>query len=327
MSTLYTTGSNDMAYITNTISSANPGADLHTAMSSALTTAGYTLVDTVTISTRTHKLWKCAAANNSLNLDWYLDVVYTTTGAGTIAIAPFEYYDPATDLGYRGLHSASSTVIDPTTSSRYGATGQTLEHVAWLTATATYTSYQLPTITAAMGYWISVTPERVIMLLSNSADRLMFAGFYDPDPQYATKAGAGLYPLMGARMVAAGGMLCSSHSTASSVTASVTRMPPYTALGGSGWGDNLEVVGMVTAEASGYPQIPTTTPTGYPWSARPVEFFSKGGGVNIRYGVVRDLLVAAAGASIARGDTCTVGGQPYVFTSQGNNIALLFRAV
>lgn len=314
-----------MAYITGTITDANPGPALYALMAPALTTAGYTLVDTVTISTRTHKIWKSAAANNSLSLDWYLDIGYPTTGAGALVMAPFEYFDPATDLGYRGLVSINQTTIDATTFSRYGATGSALE-TNWITAPATYTSYQLPLIATSFGYWISVTPERVIMLLSNSPTIVYFSGFYVPDSLYAAKAGASLFPLMGAVMTPTTTAALTSGTT--TTTAALTRVPPATSLASPGWNTTLHIQGLKQEEYGSYPQIPTGSQQVYPWVAAPLSMFVSlsNQALFARYGTVRDVLTAAASGSLVRGDTCTIGGEQYVFTSPSSAGALLFRA-
>src|SRR3954469_25016645 len=155
-----------MAYLTATQGAdANPAATLYATLAGGLTTAGFTLVDTQVISTRTHKVWKSAAANNAQGLDWFLDAVYTTTGAGSLWLFPMEFYDPATHLATRMVHGGlSSTTIDQTFYSINGATAFTLESASWPLNASNATGLPLLTSTSSFGYWFSVTGDRVIGL-------------------------------------------------------------------------------------------------------------------------------------------------------------------
>ena len=313
-------------YVTGTITDANPGAALHTAMASALTTAGFTLVDTVVISTRTHKIWKSAAANNAQGLDWYLDVIYTTTGAGTFSLVPFEFFDPATDLGYRGPHSAPGSTIDAATFSRYGATGQTLENTAWVSASGSYTWITSPLVTTSFGYWVSVTGDRVSLLQSNDASRPLYAGFYQPDSLHAAKAGAGLYPLTAARLMAANS---SSAANPGSVSASLTRVPPITAFTGN-WSDHLLIEGLgdsgMAVQRGQYPSIPAGSTVAHPLVAVPVEMWTFGMIPSTRWGTLRDV-VQFPSSGVARGDTVTIDGSTYVATTTTSGMSFAFKAV
>src|SRR3954466_3352347 len=163
-----------MAYNTGAITDPSPGATLHTALASLLTTAGYSLVDTVVISTRTHKVWKSPAASNAANLDWYLDIAYTTTGNGNKWFLPFEGYDPSTDLGLRGIVSGTSiTTIDATPGSRFGATASSLESGNWF-GPVQGTSMALTMTTATFTYWASITADRVIVMHTNIATSIFY---------------------------------------------------------------------------------------------------------------------------------------------------------
>lgn len=302
-----------MTYITGSITDANPGPALHALMAPALTAAGFTLVDTVVISTRTHKVWKSPAAGNAQNLDWYLDVAYTTSGAGTMTLVAFEMFDPATDLGYRGPYVAAVSTIDATTSSRFGATGQALES-QWLSAASV--GIQTALTTSAFGYWISITADRVILLSSGAPSALMYAGFYQPDPLYAAKAAASMYPLYTGLV---GG-------TSAAGSAGVTRIAPWTTLSVGDWSTTVTSSLQMPAVLAGYPRVPAGPATSYPFSAVPSSIVSPSANIPIgRYGSFRDVFLVPA-TTVARGDTCTISGSPYVFATSASNVAAVFKA-
>lgn len=325
-----------MTYISGTVTDAAPGPALHTALATTLTAVGFTLVDTVVISTRTHKIWKCAAANNSLALDWYLDIVYTTTGAGTIAICPFEFFDPATDLAYRGPTSGTTSTgnAGAPTYSRFGATGAALESSNWMSASGSYTSYTLATATTTLGYWASITPERMILMTSASPSNLMYAGFYAPDPLYAAKAGADIYPLIAARMTDSG--IATPNSTISVVTAGIARTPPVAVLGsgGNGWGIMPSVQPATgTVQLAATPSLPSGSTAAYPYVGCIVEVFATTSANPAsspwfgRLGTMRDIvIVPTLSGVVVRGDTFTIGSDTYT-TTTGASTAAGFRQV
>jgi len=299
-----------VAYINGTVLDANPGPALHALMAPALTTAGFTLVDTVVISTRTHKVWKSPAASNVQNLDWYLDIGYTTTGAGTIALVAFEMFDPATDLGYRGPYTASSAVIDPATGSRYGAAGFALE-TNWLPNAGT-AGIQTSLTTTAFAYWVSATADRVILMCGGAPTVVMYAGFYSPDPLYAAKAGGLIYPLY------AGKAAAGSSSTQS---AALTRVPPLT--GGMNWQTTVET----SFSTASLPQLPGSSTAAYPFVAVPVPVLGTNAVTLGRWGFLRDVY-GVPSSGVIRGDTATIGGAGYVLAStSGSSNSLAFKAV
>lgn len=309
-----------MAYITGTITNSDPGPTLYAAMAPALTTAGFTLVDTVVISTRTHKVWKSAAANNTQGLDWYLDIGYPTNGAGALCLQCFEFFDPATDLGYRGLHSASGTTVDATTFSRYGATGNALE-TNWV-GSPTFTAYPTPIPATTFGYWISITGDRVVLLQSNDASQPTYVGFYQADSLYAAKAGAALYPLIGARLQVGG----SSSGSVSAANAALTRIPPSTTI--ASWASHVQTepftasyIRVVT------PAVPTGSTVMYPMTAWPIGIASIGSSLppSAWYGTFRDTYSTTTNG-VVRGDTCTIGGSQYVLSTTASVSSFLFKA-
>jgi hypothetical protein len=315
-----------MAYITGSITDANPGPALHALMAPALTTAGFTLVDTVVISTRTHKVWKSPAAANAQNLDWYLDIGYTTTGAGTISLIAFEMFDPATDLGYRGpISSGGGTTIDAATGSRYGAAGFALEAAQWFNASMV--GSQIAVSTTPFTYWISITTDRVFLLSSGSSELVLYAGFYEADPLYAAKAASLLFPLYTGRA------LMGTVYNGTLNTAGITRIPPLTAFfGASGWATSMQ--GVLPGQNT-WPMMPSGPATAYPIPAFRVQLMSM---PSIspenrigRFGWLRDCY-GIPSIGVVRGDTCTIEGVPHVLSTTGSvtpiySYSLAFKAV
>ncbi len=318
-----------MAFVYGTISDASPGATLYTAIADGLSSEGFTLVDTVVISTRTHKVWKCPAANNSHNLDWYLDVVYSTTGAGNMWFAPFEHYDPATHLGYRGpyIGGGGAAPVDVATFSRYGSTGYALE-TNWNTISA---GISFLTSTSSFGYWISIKPDRIIGLSSAGVNDLLYTGFYNPHPLHIAAVGeSSVYPLVSAKL----------HNNADSSTASgngecaFTRIPGMSTSGTYGYAYYLSIKTRSVADLLFMPSLPSGNLSSF--SARgasPVLLttYSNDTINNVLWGTLPDIATARTPSTVVRGDTTTISSDPWILTSSsgtGSNIgySLLFRA-
>jgi len=184
-----------MGYITNTINSATPGAALWTALDAELIALGFTLEDTVVIGARTHKVYKSAAAGNTRGVDWWLDFSYTTTGAGSIMMAPFESYTPASDLGIRGPYSGNDVGFEAVNYSRFGATGSALE-TNWANTTS-HTGLQMALVAStAFIYRINASRDRVAVMLSNAPTQLLYCGFYTPTASALAYQGASCIPLL-----------------------------------------------------------------------------------------------------------------------------------
>lgn len=331
-----------MAYITGTISSANPALDLYTAIAAALTTAGYTQVDTVVISTRTHQIWKSAAANNTTGKDWYVDLVYAPSGGTTFRTIPMEFYDPATDLAYRMVHGGSSagSVIESTYWSRYGATGATLESASWTFSAAQTTGTTMTLTTGSFGYWVSVTGDRIIIMHSQAPTLLGFAGFYEPLDPHKTYAGADAYPLVECKIDNTG--FGTPTGTTSSTKQALTRLPKSTVMGatsGYNWGfiptlqPFLDVAG-----GSGYIGGATRVPDGTTGVlggryAVPILIGAASGGATNQLdapvgflGKLNDVAVVPVISTVVRGDTVTVAGATWVLGTVSGSTAVLFRA-
>ena len=316
-----------MAYQTGTVSDANSSLALYTVLEGLLTTAGYTLVDTVVISTRTHKVWKSAAANNAMHLDWYLDAAYTTTGVGPLHLTPFEFFDPATDLGYRGPYNVTDAIVEATYSSRYGNTGYALE-TNWFSSASG--SYGTATTSTAFAYWISVTGDRVIALSSTQPNTVQYAGFYEPAPLYASAAGAKLFPLIRTH-------LAFQASSNQSGSFGLTRVAPLaanmTSPAGywSAMGYSRPEVGDALIATT--PTIGTISPFGTPPTAVRLSV----GNYNVAvvshlatpiFGYLRGIFTIRPTPATIRGDTVTINGVTHVTTTYvADSMCLAFEAV
>jgi hypothetical protein len=332
-----------MSYAHFDVNSANPAADLYgttvgssgaVGIAGLLTAAGYTLVDTVVIGARTHKVWKSPAASNAANLDWYLDVAYTTTGAGSIWFFPFEDYNSTTHLGFRGAIQGSGTTFDTTTCSFHGSTGAALESASngMNASTATANMFLVTQASVVFRAKVSITADRVIAYTSVSTTRVLYCGLYTPSSAYTAAAGVKLFPLCVAQIatnaIAASAASSSSASSNSNTNAtfSFTRIPPLAAM--SDW----------RAQGTVWPSLPSGlaavgTPT---WGAIGWPLFVTGGSVSNgassstssigKFGELKDLYYVATDASQADGDTLSSG--QYVLTArQGSFAAVAIKAV
>lgn len=328
-----------MTYSTGSLTSANPAADLYTALASALSTAGFTLVDTVVISTRTHKVWKSAAAGNSMTLDWYLDVAYTTTGAGDLWLGAFEGYDATTHLGLRGPYNHSNDGIsaEATYYSRFGATASALEtnwtHIGNNVA-------RIITQTTAYAYWISATTDRVIIMSSVVPTSLFYCGFFDMYAPWATKISTLAYPLITCTLnspISVDGQL---HSTATNLInaptlinnnafpAALTRQPPVLHTSNNVWAGGIYSGWNAVASAASLPEggegiggpagrVDTGVSSFYD-TPRGGNLAVYGGwnGVspNPVIGTLKDICVFV-GSAVTRGDTISISSTDWVLTN------------
>lgn len=319
-----------MTYATGTINNANPGPTLYTALETTLIAAGYTLVDTVVIGARTHKVLKSEAASNSYALDWYLNIHYPTTGAGSIFFTPFESFDPATDLAYRGPYTAASTTIDPTTYSRYGATGYTLE-TNWQN-TGSATGYDNPLSTSAFNYYFTATPDRTIFASTVVPGEMHYAGFFTPTAEHAAHAGAAMFPLITAHFATAS-TTSQSSSSSTSCSASLTRMPKFTT---ASWQSNV-IIDIPYARMSG--QVGALGASGgsgqITVARKPVTMGVSGLNATSAsiyspglVGYLSDVGNTWTDGTIVRGDTLLDNnGDTWVGIEDSSNVGLWFRAV
>jgi hypothetical protein len=322
-----------MTYGTGTVTDANPGPALYAAMEATFLAAGFTLADTVVISTRTHKVLKSDAADNDLGKTWYLDIHYPTTGiTGGMFMAPFEDFNSTTDLGFRGPYTgASNTTIEGTYYSRFGATGSALES-SWANAVA-FTNLDNALTTGAMGWFLSATTDRVIFASTASAAELHYVGFFEPTADHVTAAGAALYPLIVAHFNTAASTAACTTSAAASMA--FTRVPPMTAIN---WG----TAGFIDIA---YAQMGGTIGSGGNFAAtgktglakRPIVMGAGSlssssastatGGLGL-VGFLIDVANSWTDGTVQRGDDLTdTNADEWVGVDDSSNVGLWFRAV
>jgi hypothetical protein len=312
-----------MTYWEETIpADANPGPLVYTALATKLLALGWTLEDTVVIGARTHKVLKSAAAGNTYTLDWFLDISYPTTGiASGVMLAPFEGYTAGSDVGLRGPYSASSTTLDGTTYSRFGATTAALE-TNWVNTSA-YTAMDTPLSTSAFVINASVTRDRVILLSSTEPTQVSYCGFYTPTSAHVAHAGAALFPLITTRLL--GSADRTSATASASVSAALTRVPKASIIN---WGthcivgpNTMRMNGRIGGAASEGDNQITTVPLlvgfgGTSWSSSTNQI-----------GELDGVQCGYADAAVARGDTVTVGGDTYTLSTVTTNAAVLIEQV
>ena len=279
-------------------------------MAAQLGAAGnYTLVDTVVIANRTHKIWKSVAANNQLNKDWFLDVCYYTSGAGNMWLCPIESYDTTTDLATRMPYMGTNdTNIETTTYSRYGTTGYALESTSWPTNASTPSQLGLITSTTTFGYWISITGNRVIGITSAAPTNTMYAGTFTPHAVHTAAASTSAFPLVVAQLT--GGEASAGVSPAT-VTAGLTRIPKSPTVNWNATPD------LVPSTAYMSPSMATTPAYVSSYAATTIDVHghvNHSSNTSGLLGRLTDVLFVTA-PSAARGDTMTVAGNNYVLSS------------
>lgn len=316
-----------MTLVSNTINSVNPSLDLYTALEAALTSNGYTLVDTVVISTRTHKIWKNPAANNPAAKDYFVDLTYATTGAGALYIMPYEFYDPATDLAYRGPANGVFTP-EGTYWSQHGATGLSLENALFQLRAGTTTQFLLDTtIGSSFAFWVSINNRRIAGFTQSTPSKMLYCGLYQPDAQHLAYVGADCFPICVAKLdnSQGGG---ENQSTADSLAA-LTRFPRVNISI-----DQRVTNGPTTRIASvyssyylkkGYDMARSNSPSLLYGGgvASPVSVRRESGGSNVMaqeqsFGVMGhlyDIAYAFVDNTVLRGDSVTVGGALWHLTT------------
>jgi hypothetical protein len=313
-----------MTYWEETIpADANPGPLVYTALATKLLALGWTLEDTRVIGARTHKVLKSAAAGNTYALDWFLDISYPTTGvASGLYVTPFEGYDSASGLATRGPCTPSSSALDGTTYSRFGASPSALE-TNWANAAA-YTGLDTPLSTAGFVIYASVTRNRVILLSSFEPTQVAYCGFFTPTAAHVAHAGAAMFPLVAARLVGAADRTASA--TASFAFAALTRVPKASTInwsthcivGPNSMRMNGRVGGLVSEGDNQITSVPFLVAFGgTSWT----------GAATAQIGELDGVQVAWADAAVARGDTVTVGGTVYTLSTVTSNAAVMIEQV
>jgi hypothetical protein len=314
-----------MGYGTGTVNSATPCADAYNAatvgLAALLTAAGFTLVDTQTISTRTHKVWKSPGGSNSFGTDWYLDVAYTTTGSGAIYLAAIEFYDPATHVATRGPFGDTGTTIDATTFSRFGAGTAALE-TSWVPSPVSSGTNGIPINSGvATGFWFQVSLDAVMGFTTQDATRWTYAGLYDMTTNYASKAGAGAFPLIS---LTAG--ISSTIINCPFYQHGLTRIPPFTSMAGDAWG-YLGHLDTLSGATNDWPALPSGSTTGMDFTASKISIKTDQASSPKRviFGTLKNVWIVPA-SGITRGDTCKVAGVDSVLSAALGGYAVAIKA-
>lgn len=329
-----------MTFITGTITNSNPGPTLYSAIETAALALGWTLVDTVTIGSNTHKVLKSAGASggNSQGIDWYLDINYPTTGTtGGIRFCPFETYNATSHVAGGGPYSQSNTTIDATYYSRFGATQSALE-TNWANTTS-YTGLSTSLVTIAFTYWISITRDRIIVMLSNVATAIAYAGFFTPSSAFSSNAGSALFPLVMAYLSPPAN---SSNSNGASSTACLTRLPKLSAMTNSGWNNHCIIatniayfgnfpegqlgvgVSPFTGRSTGTPLTVAANASGTSLTA-PAS--SAASAATDAIGTIDDVIVDYVSSTSIRGDSITIGSDTWYGISPSNVSGLFFKGI
>jgi hypothetical protein len=328
-----------MTTINGTITSANPGPALYSALETAMLADGWTLEDTVVIGGNTHKVLKSAAAGNAQGLDWYLDINFPTTGTtGGIRFAPFESYTAASDLGIRGPYTANvSTIIDATTYSRFAATGSALE-TNWSNS-ASYTGLSLPLTTGVFNYRVSVTRNRIIAMLTNNPNQIAYAGFFVPSAAHASHAGAALFPLIMA-VFSSSASAAVTGGSAGTTSVALTRLPKLTSMLSNGWA-TYAIVPTSTAGIGGSPEgqvgVAVSPFTGRA-TLRPLPILINAQGTTIsapststalldEIGTIEDVACGYVSSSSIRDDSVTIGSDTWYDVTPSASSTLFFRGI
>lgn len=314
-----------MTFITGSITNANPGPALYAVIETAALADGWTLDDTVTIGGNTHKVLKSAAAGNTYALDWYLDINYPTTGTtGGIRFCPFEGYTAASDVATRGPRTGSSdSTIETTYYSRLGATTQALE-TTWAN-TASNTGLSTALTTSAFTYWVSITRNRIIVLLSNVGTSVAYAGFFTPTSAHTSHAGASLFPLVMAVINSGASAFASTSSTASMA---FTRVPKSTS---TNWGSNAgtDRLGLITSGQVGVADSLNTGQTLL--SPLPVYMGAQAASSSVPggsfVGTFDGLATGYVVSSAIRGDTVTVGSDTWYALAPSSSVTVFLKGV
>lgn len=324
-----------------TITSANPGPALEAVIETAMLAIGWTLVDTVIIGGNTHKVFYSAAAGNSAGKDWYLDINYPTTGiSGGIRLAPFEGYNATTHLGTNGPYNQSSTTVNPTSFSQ-STTAGALETL-WANST-TWSSLSTTLSTTTFTYYISVTRDRIIMLLTSDPLNIHYSGFFTPSSAHAAAAGSALYPLVVAKIPVPANIssFCYTGNGPSNSQCALTRAPNAPTGSWFNWQTSLclptglaAVMGAGVLGGTGASPFTANQAGGnIPlWMGfnNPATFSSVGGSSTVipaYVGYLSDVIAAFGGSTATSGNTVTIGADTWYFTNNSSGGVLAFKGV
>jgi hypothetical protein len=317
-----------MAFITGSMTNSDPGTALFNLIEAQALATGWTLHDTIDYSNTRFKVFKSAAAGNTLNKDWYLIVRFPITGtSGGFSITPSEGWDAPTHKVIRGplVMDYLNNPIEQTYYSYYGNTTRDPNTGDFLCA-STFTSLRFGLITTSFGYYISITRDRIIMLLTSSPGALLYAGFFTPTADHAAHAGSALYPLVAAVLQPDTEGYSGGNASA---TAGLTRIPKVAAFSGSShWGLTCRIIaggslkwfnnGLLGGAVSPY--------TGK-ISGSGLLVTSCYDGASFHWLGTIDDVINVHSYSATRGDSATIGSDTWYATNVQSSKVLMMRAV
>ena len=194
-----------MAYAQDTIISANAANALATVIDGLLTTAGWTVVETLNpagSNTPINKVYKSSGGSNAAGYDWYLAMMWKTTGTESwLQLIPGGAYDAGThiitQIPYGLQHSPINTYADYATGDQWGGFNVNVATVSSGNVTPIGTSRTGATTrpwfatiipSSAFGYWCSVTLDHVALFTTISSPNGPFnflASTLDVDAEWA----------------------------------------------------------------------------------------------------------------------------------------------
>ena len=198
-----------MTYIAETYNNLN---SFKTDLENALAANGYILVDTVALTGYSCRVWKNPAANNTrIGKDWFLLLAFQNVAAGQggkLNIQVAERYDVAT-------HTVGGVRYVPIRNNQqvgypyFNGDHELMKPLDSTTARASMTNSLLPgpliTNEPPIGFWLSVTPEKVSYIMSSTPEYVFYFGGYEMNPDLLAELGPGrAFPLV------AGGLLGNS---------------------------------------------------------------------------------------------------------------------
>jgi hypothetical protein len=326
-----------MTFLTGTMFDGNPGGLYYGMIETAATALGYEVVETVVIGANTHKILRNPAVGNSKNKLWYIDINYPTSGtSGGMRFTVFEDYNSTTHLAFRGPPAFNAgNAIDPTTFSRYGATGSALE-TNWANTTA-YTAMSLVLSAVSHKYYISITRDRIIMMVSNDPAYMLYTGFYEPQADVLAYAGAESYPLISMRYWVSSG--AQSWSNATAYTGGLTRLPRInlTSSPTFTWSKHLNIVwgSGSTVNGPGFFLSGTLgasiSPINNKIVAAPLALVAETEpGITAFLGTISDMAIVRTVNTVLPGDTVTISGDTWYlgsYLASGGGVATLMRGL
>lgn len=320
-----------MTFLLNTLTDGNAASVLAGSIDTALIANGYVLVDTVVITTLTHKVYKNPASNNVSGLDWFVVISYPTTGVGNIDIIPMEYYDPATHLAYRVVNSESSSALETTYYSKYGATGYALNAAQLAIKPGASNNFYLSTAATSFAYWISITKDRILGMTSQINNKVLYVGVYTPDSEYSSYCGSALFPLIA----------CSILNDGLAQSKAITRAPKLQLNTMPRWDIIPTVEGEYGTQGSASigPRIPDGPPdatgkqyaTLYRVSGASYSNGATDGRTAGVYGRLKDVAFTHGASTVTQGSTVTIAGETWYVSAPANGSyssgLVLFRGV